>query len=196
MQAQIVNLLQDLQRDLGLSLIVISHDLSVVEHIADRIMVIYLGRVMEHGAARDIVRVPRHPYTRALIASAPVPDPAIERGRRTTVLEGELPSPLAPPSGCVFRSRCPSRATFAPTRPRQCANSTTTISRRVRTERVDASGAANSRETAARGALPVQKFRETTAEPGAMSEAIAKDDCGLPPALGHPRIVSYSWTTL
>ena len=106
-QAQIVNLLQDLQRDLGLSLIFISHDLSVVKHIADRIMVIYLGRVMEHGAARDIVRVPRHPYTRALIASAPVPDPAIERGRRTTVLEGELPSPLAPPSGCVFRNRCP-----------------------------------------------------------------------------------------
>ena len=106
-QAQIVNLLQDLQRDLGLSLIFISHDLSVVKHIADRIMVIYLGRVMEHGAAHDIVRVPRHPYTRALIASAPVPDPAIERGRRTTVLEGELPSPLAPPSGCVFRSRCP-----------------------------------------------------------------------------------------
>ena len=106
-QAQIVNLLQDLQRDLGLSLIFISHDLSVVKHIADRIMVIYLGRVMEHGAAHDIVRVPRHPYTRALIAAAPVPDPAIERGRRTTVLEGELPSPLAPPSGCVFRSRCP-----------------------------------------------------------------------------------------
>ena len=106
-QAQIVNLLQDLKRDLDLSLIFISHDLSVVKHIADRIMVFYLGRVMEYGAAHDLVRSPRHPYTQALIATAPVPDPAIERGREVTALKGELPSPLAPPSGCVFRTRCP-----------------------------------------------------------------------------------------
>ena len=106
-QAQIVNLLQDLQRDLGLSLIFISHDLGVVKHIADRIMVFYLGRVLEHAAAGELVRAPRHPYTRALIAAAPVPDPAVERGRQATGLGGELPSPLAPPSGCVFRTRCP-----------------------------------------------------------------------------------------
>lgn len=106
-QAQIVNLLRDLQRDLDLSLIFISHDLGVVKHIADRILVFYLGRVMEYGATRDLVRDPRHPYTRALIAATPVPDPAVERGRPAAGLEGELPSPLSPPSGCVFRTRCP-----------------------------------------------------------------------------------------
>ena len=106
-QAQIVNLLRDLQRDLELSLIFISHDLSVVKHIADRILVFYLGRVMEYGATRDLVHDPRHPYTRALIAATPVPDPAVERGRPATGLEGEVPSPLSPPSGCVFRTRCP-----------------------------------------------------------------------------------------
>ena len=106
-QAQIVNLLGDLKRELGLSLIFISHDLGVVKHISDRIMVFYLGRAMEYGPAGDLVRGPRHPYTRALISAAPVPDPALERGRRVALLEGDLPSPLAPPSGCVFRTRCP-----------------------------------------------------------------------------------------
>ncbi len=106
-QAQIVNLLRDLQRDLALSLIFISHDLSVVKHIADRILVFYLGSVMEYGATRDLVHDPRHPYTRALIAATPVPDPAVERGRPATGLGGEVPSPLSPPSGCVFRTRCP-----------------------------------------------------------------------------------------
>ena len=106
-QAQIVNLLGELKRELGLSLIFISHDLGVVKHISDRIMVFYLGRAMEHGPAGGLVRGPRHPYTRALISAAPVPDPAVERRRRGASLEGELPSPLAPPSGCVFRTRCP-----------------------------------------------------------------------------------------
>ncbi|WP_138465108.1 ABC transporter ATP-binding protein [Poseidonocella sp. HB161398] len=106
-QAQVVNLLKELQAEMGLTLIFIAHDLSVVRHISDEIMVMYLGRVMEHALAADLVARPMHPYTRALIAAAPIPDPAVEKARPRAVLEGELPSPMAPPSGCVFRTRCP-----------------------------------------------------------------------------------------
>ena len=106
-RAQIVNLLMDLQADLGLALIFIAHDLPVVRHISHRVMVMYLGRTMEYGDAEQLYTRPLHPYTAALIAAAPVPDPKLARNRAHRPLEGELPSPLAPPSGCPFSSRCP-----------------------------------------------------------------------------------------
>ncbi|MEM9796357.1 MAG: oligopeptide/dipeptide ABC transporter ATP-binding protein [Pseudomonadota bacterium] len=105
-QAQVVNLLRGLSREMGLAMIFIAHDLSVVRHISDRIMVMYLGRKMEEGPARDVVRDPLHPYTGALVASIPIPDPR-QRHRTRARVSGELPSPLDPPSGCVFHTRCP-----------------------------------------------------------------------------------------
>ena len=106
-RAQVINLLEDLKGEFGVSYLFISHDLSVVEHIADRVAVMYLGTLVEVGARDQIWRNPQHPYTKALLEAAPIADPKAARARQRTVLQGELPSPIDPPAGCPFQSRCP-----------------------------------------------------------------------------------------
>ncbi|WP_072549908.1 murein tripeptide/oligopeptide ABC transporter ATP binding protein OppF [Candidatus Fukatsuia symbiotica] len=122
-QAQVVNLLQKLQQDMGLSLIFISHDLSVVKHISDRVLVMYLGHTVELGSCDQIYHNPQHPYTKALMSAMLIPDPDKERAKKTQLLAGELPSPIDPPSGCVFHTRCPiATAECVKTRPTLAGN--------------------------------------------------------------------------
>jgi len=106
-KAQIINLLKKLQRETGVAIVFVSHDLAIVRQISHRVLVMYLGKVMELAPSKDLFANPCHPYTKALLDAVPRPDPAFEKEKSATLLKGDIPSPLAPPSGCVFRTRCP-----------------------------------------------------------------------------------------
>jgi oligopeptide/dipeptide ABC transporter ATP-binding protein len=120
-QSQILNLLRDLQRRLHLTVLFVAHNLAVVEHLCDRVAVMYLGRIVELGTRDDVFNRPLHPYTRALLAAAPIPDPTVAANRTRIVLTGDIPSPAAPPSGCAFHTRCP----FV--RPERCQDEVPTL---------------------------------------------------------------------
>lgn len=128
-QSQVINLLKELQRERGLTMLFIAHDLAVVKHISDQVLVMYLGHPVEYGSYEQIYHNPLHPYTKALMAAVPIPDPRKERNKTVQLLEGDLPSPIHPPSGCVFRTRCPiAGPECAVTRPQLRGNAQHTVS--------------------------------------------------------------------
>ena len=116
-QSQVVNMLEDMQQDLGLTYLFIAHDLSVVRHISSRIGVMYLGSLVELAESYELNKNPLHPYSQTLLSAVPVPDPEVSRTRQRIVLEGDIPSPMNPPSGCRFHTRCP----YASEKCKQCA---------------------------------------------------------------------------
>ena len=178
-QAQVVNLLEDLQAEFNLTYLFIAHDLSVVRHISDRIAVMYLGWIAELAASAEVYRSPLHPYTIALLSAVPIPDPSVEQGRRRIILTGDVPSPVNPPTGCRFHTRCwlrkqlgnpercsteePELRTVSPGHGVACHFAEEVADPAARSERIAAAASASSGRTAGAEA-------DTVADPGSISD--------------------------